>query len=70
MQGYQLTEYEVLVFVPCLVEKAGHNQVRLCSWQVQHMVATQGALALANFLNHFVVSYAALHVLKFLHNLS
>ena len=62
MQGYQLTEYEVLVFVPCLVEKAGHNQVRSFSWQVQHMAATQGALALANLLNHCVVSYAALHV--------
>lgn len=28
LQGYQLSEYETMVFVPCLVEKAGHNQVR------------------------------------------
>ena len=27
LQGYQLSEYETMVFVPCLVEKAGHNQV-------------------------------------------
>ena len=27
VQGYQLSEYEMMVFVPCLIEKAGHNQV-------------------------------------------
>ncbi|KAL3133794.1 hypothetical protein ABBQ32_008271 [Trebouxia sp. C0010 RCD-2024] len=27
--GYQLSEYETLLFVPCLVEKAGHNQDRI-----------------------------------------
>jgi hypothetical protein len=25
--GYQLTDYEALVFLPAVVEKAGHNQV-------------------------------------------
>ena len=29
LQDCQLTEYEAAVFVPCLIEKAGHNQV---SW--------------------------------------
>ncbi|KAL0039701.1 hypothetical protein WJX77_005628 [Trebouxia sp. C0004] len=27
--GYQLSEYETMVFVPCLIEKAGHNQDRI-----------------------------------------
>ena len=27
LQDCQLTEYEAAVFVPCLIEKAGHNQV-------------------------------------------
>lgn len=32
VQGYQLSEYETLLFVPCLTEKAGHNQVNpVCS---------------------------------------
>ena len=30
LQGYQLSEYETMVFVPCLIEKAGHNQVCSC----------------------------------------
>jgi hypothetical protein len=28
--GYQLTDYEALVFLPAVVEKAGHNQVGGC----------------------------------------
>lgn len=31
LQGYQLSEYETMVFVPCLIEKAGHNQVCSCT---------------------------------------
>ena len=37
LQGYHLTEYEVLVFVPCLIEKAGHNQViAVVPWLLCH----------------------------------
>ena len=31
LQGYQLSEYETMVFVPCLIEKGGHNQVCSCT---------------------------------------
>lgn len=44
--GYRMTEYEALVFLPAVVEKAGHNQVRwLGGWCWAVLLGTSTGIA-------------------------